>query len=82
MDEQLSYNVDTNSNDVYDRVAEDILSRPQIFKMAEHEPVNDIDCRHETLIPDPDDTIGDAVFHGCANPQCGVGFYIKNKNIT
>lgn len=49
----------------------------EIVKMDEHAPINDTECRHETLIPDPDDMIGDAMYHGCANRLCGVGFYIK-----
>jgi hypothetical protein len=49
----------------------------EIFKMDEHEPLNDTDCRHPKLIADPSDTIGDAVYHRCSNPKCGVGFYIK-----
>ena len=69
---QVGYNV---SND------EDVV----IVKMDEQAPINDTDCRHETLVPDPEDTIGDAVYHGCSNRKCGVGFYIQptnNKNIT
>jgi len=49
----------------------------EIVKMDEHAPINDTECRHENLIPDPDDTIGDAMYHGCSNRLCGVGFYIK-----
>lgn len=56
-----------------------------VVKMDEQRPVNDTECKHDTLIPDPTDSIGTAVYHGCANYKCGVGFYIqpaKNKNIT
>ncbi len=60
----MGYNV-TNDEDVV------------IVKMDEQVPINDTDCRHETLVPDPDDTIGDAVYHGCTNRKCGVGFYIQ-----
>lgn len=49
-----------------------------VVKMDEQAPVNDTECRHENLIPDLDDTMGDAIYHGCANHKCGVGFYIKN----
>ena len=57
----------------------------EIVKMDEQRPVNDTDCRHDNLVPDKNDTLGDAVYHGCGNHKCGVGFYIlptKNKNIT
>lgn len=70
----MSYN---DSNDVYDRVADNILSRPAIVKMDEQVPIHDNKCTHEQLVPDEDDRIGEAVYHGCANPKCGVGFYIK-----
>lgn len=78
----LSYN---EGNDIYDAVAEHYLNQPHIVKMDEQKPLNDTQCRHETLVPDPDDKIGDAVFHACANHKCGVGFYIhptKNKKLT
>lgn len=58
---------DNVTNDVYEHVV----------KMDEQAPVNDIECRHETLVADPTDTIGEAVYHGCANKECGVGFYLK-----
>jgi hypothetical protein len=56
-----------------------------VTRMDESPPINDTSCKHETLIPRPDDTIGEAIYHECANYKCGVGFYIqpaKNKNIT
>ena len=40
-------------------------------------PLNDLECKHETLVADPEDTIGDAVYHGCTNPKCGRGWYIR-----
>jgi hypothetical protein len=67
--EETMYNTDNDENVV-------------VAKMDEIAPINDPECRHETLVPDPDDTIGDAIYHGCANPKCGRGFYLKNKNIT
>lgn len=76
----MSYN--NSQNDVYDAVANHYLAQPQIVKMDEQRTINDPDCKHETLVPDPDDTIGDAVYHGCTNRQCGVGFYLRNKNLT
>jgi hypothetical protein len=70
MQDNLGYNEDTNDEHV-------------VVKMDEQRPLNDTECKHETLIPDPDDTIGEAVYHGCSNYKCGVGFYIPlNKNIT
>lgn len=48
----------------------------EVVKMDEQKPINDTECKHETLIPDPEDTIGDAVYHGCANYKCGRGWYI------
>lgn len=70
----MSYNT---SNDVNDAIAEAFLNKTHIVKMDEQKPVNDVNCRHETLVPDPDDRIGSAVMHMCANPKCGVGFYIQ-----
>ena len=78
----LSYN---GSNDVNDAVVEHYLNQPVLVKMDEQKPVNDTNCRHETLVADETDKIGDAVFHACANYKCGVGFYIhptENKKLT
>lgn len=69
----MVYNT-TNNNDEHEAV--------DIIKMDEHEPLNDVNCTHETLVANPNDTIGSAVYHGCANPKCGRGFYLQNKNIT
>lgn len=71
---RMGYNVGSN-NDEYAELA-GIPESIQIVKMDEQPAINDTDCRHETLIPDPTDTIGDAVYHGCSNYKCGVGFYI------
>lgn len=71
----LGYNTDNDLNELA-RIA-GIASHTEIVKMDEQKPINDTECRHETLVPDPDDTIGDAVYHGCVNPKCGVGFYIQ-----
>ena len=70
----LSYN---SSNDVYDAVVDHYLNQPVIVKMDEQKSVNDTSCRHEELVADPDDTIGEAIYHGCTNRKCGVGFYIR-----
>lgn len=67
---------DNIPNDV-NAVVEHYLTQPQVVKMDEQRPVNDTGCKHETLIPDPDDRIGDAIYHGCANYKCGLGFYIQ-----
>ena len=64
---KLGYNNSENDENVH------------IVKMDEQEPINDTECKHETLVADPEDTIGDAVYHGCANRKCGVGFYIQPK---
>ena len=40
-------------------------------------PINDIECTHSSLTADPSDTIGDAIYHGCDNRKCGMGFYIQ-----
>lgn len=34
--------------------------------------VNDVSCKHEKLIPDPTETLGDAYL--CANPDCAQVF--------
>lgn len=60
----IGYNVDNNEEYV------------EVVKMDEQKPINDTECRHETLVPDPQDTIGESIYHGCANRKCGVGFYI------
>lgn len=67
-------NVDSPSDLSYNVVNDENVA---IVKMEEQKPVNDTSCRHEKLIPEPKDTIGNAVYHGCANYKCGVGFYIR-----
>lgn len=79
----LSYNV--NQDVINEAVVEHYLNQPHVVKMDEQKPINDTDCRHETLVADPTDTIGEAIFHACANNKCGVGFYIhptENKKLT
>lgn len=68
--------VDITPEMVYNSSEHDV-NEVHIIKMDEQKPINDTTCRHETLIPDPDDTIGEAIYHGCANRKCGVGFYIR-----
>lgn len=62
----MSYTEDNNDKNV-------------VVKMDEQRPINDIECKHKVLIPDPTDTIGDAIFHGCGNRLCGMGWYIQPK---
>lgn len=60
-------------------------AQAQVVKMDEQKPIHDTECTHETLIPEPDDTIGDATYYGCANIRCGRGWYLRpneEKNIT
>ncbi|UOF78010.1 hypothetical protein [Caudoviricetes sp.] len=77
MEEPLLYN--TSQDVINDAVVEHYLNQPQIVKMDEQKPVNDTKCQHETLVPDPDDRIGDAIYYGCANQKCGRGFYLREK---
>lgn len=70
----LGYN--QGKDDEYARIA-GIGPHTEIVKMDEQKPINDTECKHPILIPDPEDTIGDAVYHGCSNYKCGVGFYIQ-----
>jgi hypothetical protein len=66
------------SNDIDELAAlAGISEHTQIVRMDEQKPINDTECKHETLIQNPDDKIGDAVYHGCSNYKCGIGFYIQ-----
>lgn len=67
-----------NSVDNADQISYNGLNddNVEIVKMDEQKPINDTECTHERLVPDPEDTIGDAVYHGCANYKCGRGWYI------
>ena len=49
----------------------------EVVRLDSKEPLNDVNCQHENLIADEDDVLGDAVMHMCANPRCGVGFYVR-----
>jgi len=62
--DNVGYNTNNNDENV------------TIVKMDEQHHINDPECTHEVLVPDPDDTIGNATYHGCANPKCGRGWYI------
>lgn len=74
MDETFSQkSVDNSTGSLYNEINESY----EVIKMDEHAPINDTECRHETLVPDPDDILGDSIYYGCANRKCGVGFYIK-----
>ncbi len=75
-----SYIISDNvSNDVHGSVVDSYLNRLEVVKMDEQKPINDTDCKHEKFVPDPNDTIGEAIYHGCANPKCGIGFYLAIK---
>lgn len=77
VDSQSSLGYNT-SNDIDELAAiAGVPEHTQVVRMDEQKPVNDTECKHNILIPDPDDTIGDAVYHGCSNYKCGVGFYIR-----
>ena len=65
MEEEISYN--STQDDEY----------VEIVKMDEQKPINDTECKHETLTPDFDDKIGTAVYYGCSNRKCGMGWYIQ-----
>lgn len=62
--EEIRYN--SNQDDEY-----------EVVRLDSKQPIHDVNCEHAELIPDPNDTLGDAVMHMCANPRCGVGFYVK-----
>lgn len=70
-----------NSVDATDKIVYDTHNDVNDFvvKMDEQRPINDLECKHETLIPDETDTLGEAVYHGCSNLSCGIGFYILRK---
>lgn len=70
-----------NLQEVRDNVINDD-NGVEIVKMDEQRPINDTECEHKEFVIDPEDTIGEAVYHGCTNPRCGLGFYKQNKNIT
>ena len=70
-----------NSVDFSDEVGYNSINdeNVEVVKMDEQRPINDTECTHETLVPDPEDTIGNAIYYGCANPKCGRGFYLNQK---
>lgn len=65
-----------NSQEVgYNSLNDDLYV--EVVKMDEQSPINDTECQHPTLIPDPEDKLDNgSVYHGCANPKCGLGWYI------
>lgn len=75
----MVYNQSENVD--YEAIVGDLAST-HIVKMDEQRAINDTECTHEILVEDPEDRIGKATYHGCANPKCGRGFYLQNKNIT
>lgn len=78
VDSQNKIGYNNNNDDEYAAIA-GIRQHEQIIKMDEQKPLNDTECRHETLVANPEDKLGDAIYHGCTNPRCPVGFYIRNK---
>lgn len=73
---ELGYNV--GNDDDYASLA-GIDQPSEVVDMAKQKPIHDTECGHETLVANPEDTLGDAVYHGCANPECIVGFYIRQR---
>lgn len=73
--QETSYNI--NQDAIYDAVAGNYQIRVDVVKLDEQKPINDTSCQHKELVPDPEDTIGDSVMYMCTNPQCGVGFYVR-----
>lgn len=59
-----------NDNQLYDK--------DEIIDLTGVPPLNDIECLHQTIVADLEDTIGDAIYHGCQNPKCGRGWYIRS----
>lgn len=59
----IGYNVNNDDNEV-------------VVDLSAIPPLNDVECPHTTIVVDPEDTIGNAVYHGCQNPKCGRGWYI------
>ncbi|MCB1711291.1 MAG: hypothetical protein KDH96_02060 [Candidatus Riesia sp.] len=70
----MENNVDSSTEIVYNDTQDD---ENVIVKMDEQRPINDLDCQHLEMVPDPNDTIGEAIYYGCSNPKCGRGYYLK-----
>lgn len=68
-----------NSSQISDNVDNDV--NVHVVKMDEQAPINDSNHEHR-LVADPSDTIGEAVYHGCIIPRCGLGFYIREEAPT
>lgn len=65
--EETSYNSNNDEN-------------VEVVKMDEQSPINDTECTHDSLLADPEDTLDNgAIYHGCQNQKCGLGFYILPK---
>lgn len=73
----MDNNVDTTTEIGYNSNQND--ENVIIVKMEEQSAINDTSCEHKYLVADPDDTIGDAIYYGCANPKCGRGYYGRTK---
>lgn len=68
--------VDNQNNIGYNEGNDD---QDEIIDLSGVPPINDTECKHETLIPNPEDKIGDAIYYGCSNPKCGRGWYIRTN---
>lgn len=64
-----------NSNEIGYNVPKDDTN-VEVVDMAQVAPINDTNHEHQ-LVADPEDTLGEAIYHGCVLPKCGVGFYIQ-----
>lgn len=76
VDSQRNIGYNNNNDDEYAAIA-GISNHEQVVDLSKQTPIHDTECRHETLIPNPKDTLEGAVYHGCANDKCPVGFYIQ-----
>lgn len=72
----MDNNVDNSSEMMYNVNNDESMI---VVKLDEQRPLGDAACKHVQLIAEPDDTLGEAIYHGCANPKCDVGFYLRKK---
>jgi hypothetical protein len=68
-------NVDNSSQLGYNDITND--GHEIVVDTVNIPPINDVTCEHTELIPDFEDTIGDAVYYGCKNQKCGLGWYVR-----
>ena len=72
----MDNNVDNSGEMMYNVGNDDNM---MVVKLDEQVPLGDPDCKHVQLIADPSDRLGKAIYHGCSNPRCDVGFYLRKK---